>query len=249
MRDMAEDGADVEVHEGLEGVVAFRTEIAEPDKEGSALRYRGVDIEDIVGRVPFENVWGLLIDGAYTPGLAPAEPYNLPVHTGDVRVDVQAAVAMLAPAFGFGQTYDITDEQAREDIGRLAVMVLSYAAQSARGLAQAVVPQKTVDQGAHAGREVPDPLEGRGRPQARPRDRRLLVLGRRARHERLDLHRPRHHLDRCRRRGGVLRRDRRDERPAARRRPGPGADHDRGGREVRRRRRPTSRGCSTRASG
>ena len=29
-----------EVHEGLEGVVAFRTEIAEPDKEGSALRSR-----------------------------------------------------------------------------------------------------------------------------------------------------------------------------------------------------------------
>jgi citrate synthase len=145
MRDMADDGAGAEVHEGLEGVVAFKTEIAEPDKEGSALRYRGVDIEDIVGRVPFENVWGLLIDGAYSPGLAPAEPYNLPVHTGDVRVDVQAAVAMLAPAFGFGQTYDITDEQAREDIGRLAVMVLSYAAQSARGLAQAVVPQKTVD--------------------------------------------------------------------------------------------------------
>src|SRR5207244_872428 len=131
MPDMSDDAAEVEVREGLEGVVAFRTEIAEPDKEGSALRYRGVDIEEIVGRVPFENVWGLLIDGSYTPGLAPAEPYNLPVHTGDVRVDVQAAVAMLAPAFGFGQTYDISDEQAREDIGRLAVMVLSYAAQSA----------------------------------------------------------------------------------------------------------------------
>ena len=137
-----------EVHHGLEGVIAFESEIAEPDKEGSALRYRGVDIEDIVGRVPFENVWGLLIDGAYTPGLEPAEPYNLPVHTGDVRVDVQAAVAMLAPAFGLGQTSDISDEQAREDIGRLAVMVLSYAAQSARGLNQAVVPQKTVDEGA-----------------------------------------------------------------------------------------------------
>ncbi len=137
-----------EVHHGLEGVVAFESEIAEPDKEGSSLRYRGVDIEDLVGRVPFENVWGLLIDGAFTPGLSPAEPYNLPVHTGDVRVDVQAAVAMLAPAFGFGQTYDISDEQAREDIGRLAVMVLSYAAQSARGLNQAVIPQRTVDQGA-----------------------------------------------------------------------------------------------------
>ena len=38
-----------EVHHGLEGVVAFESEIAEPDKEGSALRYRGVDIEEIVG--------------------------------------------------------------------------------------------------------------------------------------------------------------------------------------------------------
>jgi len=137
-----------EVHHGLEGVVAFETEIAEPDKEGSALRYRGVDIEDIVGRVPFENIWGLLIDGTYTPGLPPAEAYNIPVHTGDVRVDVQAAIAMLAPAFGFRQTYDITDEQARADLSRVAVMVLSYAAQSARGLHQPVVPQSEVDKGA-----------------------------------------------------------------------------------------------------
>ncbi len=136
-----------EVQHGLEGVVAFETQIAEPDKEGSALRYRGVDIEDIVGRVPFENVWGLLIDGSYTPGLPPAEAYNIPVHTGDVRVDVQAAIAMLAPAFGFGQTYDISDSQAREDLARVAVMVLSYAAQSARGLHQPVVPQKLVDEG------------------------------------------------------------------------------------------------------
>ncbi|MEV0104423.1 citrate/2-methylcitrate synthase, partial [Nocardia sp. NPDC050789] len=34
---------------GLEGVVAFTTDIAEPDKDGGALRYRGVDIEDLVG--------------------------------------------------------------------------------------------------------------------------------------------------------------------------------------------------------
>lgn len=136
-----------EVHHGLEGVVAFETQIAEPDKEGSALRYRGVDIEDLAGRVPFENVWGLLIDGAFTPGLPPAEAFSLPVHTGDVRVDVQAAIAMLAPAFGFGQTYDISDEQAREDLARVAVMVLSYAGQSARDLHLPVVPQKLVDEG------------------------------------------------------------------------------------------------------
>ena len=75
---------------GLEGVVAFETEIAEPDKEGGALRYRGVDIEDLVGRVSFGNVWGLLVDGALQPGLPPAEPYPIPVHSGDIRVDVQA---------------------------------------------------------------------------------------------------------------------------------------------------------------
>jgi citrate synthase len=82
-----------EVHHGLEGVVAFETQIAEPDKEGSALRYRGVDIEEIVGRIPFEKVWGLLIDGTYEPGLPPAEPVNIPIHTGDVRADVQAGGA------------------------------------------------------------------------------------------------------------------------------------------------------------
>lgn len=137
-----------EVHHGLEGVVAFETHIAEPDKEGSALRYRGVDIEEIVGRIPFEKVWGLLIDGRFDPGLPPAEPYTLPIHTGDVRADVQSAVAMLAPMLGMGQTYDISDEQARTDLARVAVMVLSYAAQAARGLGKPIVPQAEVDKGA-----------------------------------------------------------------------------------------------------
>jgi len=54
---------------GLEGVIGFESEIAEPDKEGSALRYRGVDIEDLVGRVSFGNVWGLLVDDEFNPGL------------------------------------------------------------------------------------------------------------------------------------------------------------------------------------
>src|SRR4029077_11806143 len=43
-----------EVRSGLEGVVAFATTIAEPDREGGALRYRGVDLYDPVGPGPFE---------------------------------------------------------------------------------------------------------------------------------------------------------------------------------------------------
>jgi len=52
-----------------------------------------------------------------------------------------------ARMLGKGQTYDISDEQARLDLSRVAVMVLSYAAQSARGLGKPIVPQAEVDQG------------------------------------------------------------------------------------------------------
>ena len=76
-----------EVQSGLEGVVAFATEIAEPDREGGALRYRGVDIEELVGEVPFEQVWGLLVDGRLRPGMPPAEPHPLSVRSGDPRAD------------------------------------------------------------------------------------------------------------------------------------------------------------------
>ena len=100
-----------EVQSGLEGVVAFATEIAEPDRDGGSLRYRGVDVEELVGRVPFEQVWGLLVDGQLLPGLPPAEPHPLSVHSGDPRVDVQSALAMLGPQWGFGQLIDISDEE------------------------------------------------------------------------------------------------------------------------------------------
>jgi len=130
---------------GLEGVIAFESEIAEPDKEGSALRYRGVDIEDLVGRVSFGNVWGLLVDDEFNPGLPNAEPFPLPVHSGDVRVDVQSAIAMLAPAWGFKPLLDISDEEARSNLARTSVMVLSYLAQAARGIIASPVPESEID--------------------------------------------------------------------------------------------------------
>ena len=131
---------------GLEGVVAFESEIAEPDKEGGALRYRGVDIEELVGSKDYGHVWGLLVDGAFEPGLPPAEPFPVPVHSGDIRVDVQSALAMLAPYWGFDQLIDISDGQARDDLARASVTALSYVAQAARGQGLPAVPQKRVDE-------------------------------------------------------------------------------------------------------
>jgi citrate synthase len=130
---------------GLEGVIAFETEIAEPDKEGSSLRYRGVDIEDLVGRVSFGNVWGLLVDNEFNPGLPPADPFPIPVHSGDVRVDVQSAIAMLSPAWGLRPLLDIDDDTARENLAHVSVMAMSFVAQSARGLGQPMVPQAEID--------------------------------------------------------------------------------------------------------
>ncbi|MGC2347936.1 MAG: citrate synthase, partial [Mycobacterium sp.] len=132
---------------GLEGVVAFTTEIAEPDKDGGALRYRGVDIEDLVGqRVAFGDVWALLVDGKFGDGLLPAEPFPLPIHSGDVRVDVQAGLAMLAPIWGYKPLLDTDDVTARDQLARASVMALSYVAQSARGIYQPAVPQRIVDE-------------------------------------------------------------------------------------------------------
>ena len=130
---------------GLEGVIAFETEIAEPDREGSALRYRGVDIEDLVGRVSFGNVWGLLVDNEFNPGLPPAEQFPIPVHSGDVRVDVQSAIAMLAPAWGLHPLLDTTDDDARDELARVSVMAMSFVAQSARGIGVPMVPQVEID--------------------------------------------------------------------------------------------------------
>ncbi|MBC3189887.1 citrate synthase 2 [Pseudonocardia sp. C8] len=131
---------------GLEGHVAFRTEIAEPDKDGGALRYRGVDISDLAGQVTFGDVWALLVDGRFGQGLPPAEPFPIPVHTGDVRVDVQAALAMLAPYWGYRPLLDVDEAEARDNLARASVMALSYVAQSARGIGVPAVPQSRIDE-------------------------------------------------------------------------------------------------------
>ena len=163
---------------GLAGVVAFETEIAEPDKDGGALRYRGVDIEDLVNlRVTFGDVWGLLVDGRFGHGLTPAEPFPLPIHTGDVRVDVQAGLAMLAPIWGYRPLLDIDDETARDQLARASVMALSYVAQSARGIYQPAVPQRLIDECSTVTGRFMTRWQGDPDPEACRGDRRLLGVG------------------------------------------------------------------------
>ena len=117
---------------GLEGVVAFETEIAEPDREGGALRYRGVDIEELVGSYHFEQVWGLLVDESFEPGLPAVDPYEGGGLTGNTPADLQAVTAGLGGEWGLKKLIDITDDEAREDLRRVSAQFISIAAQSAR---------------------------------------------------------------------------------------------------------------------
>jgi citrate synthase len=134
---------------GLAGVVAFETEIAEPDREGGELRYRGVSIEELVGAVPFEQVWGLLVDESLEPGLPPAYR-ELEQRTGGYMSDLQSALASFSGTWKLGQLIDIDDEQAKEDLRRLSAAALSIVAQSARGADKPPVPEATVLEGRTA---------------------------------------------------------------------------------------------------
>ena len=150
---------------GLEGVIAFETEIAEPDKEGGALRYRGIDIEDLVGHYPFEKVWGLLVDETFEPGMPPSERIELQDPSGSVPADLQAALATLGPKWGMKKLVDIDAEQARDDLARLSAATLTIVAQAARGK-QPPVPESEVEQGDIAAAQFLIRWRGEADPRA-----------------------------------------------------------------------------------
>jgi citrate synthase len=116
---------------GLEGVVAVETEIAEPDREGGSLRYRGVDIEELVGQYPYEHVWGLLVDDDLNSKMPDPEPYEPAGLTGNAPADLQAETARLAGAWKLGKLNEISDKQARDDLGRLSSQMMGIVARSA----------------------------------------------------------------------------------------------------------------------
>jgi citrate synthase len=134
---------------GLEGVVAFETEIAEPDKDGGSLRYRGIDIEELVGRYPFENVWGLLVDEDITRPLPPSDRIELQDPSGSVPADLQAALATLGPKWRMRKIVDIDDQEARDNLAKLSSATLTIVAQAARGR-QTAVPDAEIAKGENA---------------------------------------------------------------------------------------------------
>jgi citrate synthase len=116
---------------GLEGVVAVETEIAEPDREGGQLRYRGVDIEELVGQYPYENVWGLLVDNDLDSKMPEPEPYEPAALSGNAPSDLQAETARLSSHWSLGKLNEISDDQARTDLARISAQMMEIVARSA----------------------------------------------------------------------------------------------------------------------
>src|SRR6059036_3892960 len=136
----------------LEGVVAVETEIMEPDREGGTLRYRGVDVEPLIGEYPYENIWGLLVDDDIQSRMPLPEPFEPVGITGHAPADLQAQTARISGVWGLGKLNEISDDQAREDLGRPSAHMMSIVAHSAR-IADGktdVVPGDVVAQGETA---------------------------------------------------------------------------------------------------
>jgi citrate synthase len=153
---------------GLEGVVAVETEIAEPDREGGSLRYRGIDIEQLVGHYPYENVWGLLVDDDLNSKMPDPEPVEFIGLTGNAPADLQAETARLAGEWKLGKLNEISDDQAREDLGRLSAEMMSIVASSARvadGKTDAV-PEEVVAKGKIAAEKFLLRWRGEADPRA-----------------------------------------------------------------------------------
>jgi citrate synthase len=117
---------------GLEGVVAVETEIMEPDREGGTLRYRGVDVAPLIGKVPYENVWGLLVDDDLDSKMPDPDPYEPAGLTGHAPSDLQHETARMSGVWKLGKLNEISDEQAREDLGRISAQMMTIVARSAR---------------------------------------------------------------------------------------------------------------------
>ena len=137
---------------GLEGVVAVETEIAEPDREGGSLRYRGVDIEELVGHYPYESVWGLLVDDDLARRCPSPSRTSRPPHR-ECAGGSPGGDGALSADWKLGKLHEISDEQARDDLGRLSSQMMAIVARSARLADGHTIPSPTTS--SRRGRRLP----------------------------------------------------------------------------------------------
>jgi citrate synthase len=91
-----------------------------------------VDIEELVGSYHYEQVWGLLVDESFDPGMPDPEPYEPKHLSGNAPSDLQAETARLSSEWSLGKLVDLSAEEVRDDLARLSPEMIAIVAQSAR---------------------------------------------------------------------------------------------------------------------
>src|SRR4029077_18024934 len=84
----------------------------------------------LIGKYPYENIWGLLVDDDLTSKMPLPEPFEPVGLTGSAPADLQAQTARLSGLWGLGKLNEISDDQAREDLGRISGQMMSIVARS-----------------------------------------------------------------------------------------------------------------------
>ena len=90
---------------------------ASPIAKAASLRYRGVDIEELVGHYPVRERLGPARRRRPRLGDARAGAVRAGRLTGNAPSDLQAETARLSGVWKLGKLNEISDEQAREDLG------------------------------------------------------------------------------------------------------------------------------------
>lgn len=116
------------LYPGFVGVTAFTTAICQPSSVGDLLRFRGVDIRDLVGIRPYDDVWRLLVDD--DPGAGPLADVGGAEVAAAVDGSGTPRVVLLRALLRLGENRDMkptrgTDAGALRD--DLAVLSMAYA--------------------------------------------------------------------------------------------------------------------------
>ena len=205
---------------GLEGVLAGETSLSKVDGANGRLIYRGYRIGDLVERGTYPAVANLLWTGEWDPAhrLATAA---IPGPVMDILRALPTSTkpmdALRTAVSAWGATQDLPWPPTVEHARALTPFSPSALAAFVRFRAgeQPVDPDPSLDLVEGFLYQLTGEPPGR---RHRASARRLLHRRRRARLQRLDVHRPGHHLDPLRHRLGSRRRDRDDEGSAPRRR-------------------------------
>jgi citrate synthase len=116
------------LYPGFVGVTAFTSAICQPSNVGDVLRFRGVDIRELIGIRPYDDVWRLLVDGS--PGAGPlADITDTEVaaaldDAGTPRVTLIRTLLRLAESREMKPTRGRDADGLRDD---LAVLSMAYA--------------------------------------------------------------------------------------------------------------------------